>query len=127
MNIIDGSDAERESAWPTSASVAWAGQFEAGRQGAAQISARWTAPGAVCVGEALRAQGTVPSRITRDGAVLGHGCFSAQKVAQQNNANPWHERLSSYPSWLEENPALISAPRFRRVPNAPPQLPCYIS
>jgi hypothetical protein len=53
--------------------------FEAGRQGAAQISARWAAPArAVCVGETLRAQGTVPSRITRDGAVLGDGCFSGR-------------------------------------------------
>jgi hypothetical protein len=102
MNINDGSDAERESNRPTSAFVAWAGQFEAGRQGAARISARWAAPpGAVSVGETLRAQGTVPSRITRDGAVLGHGCFSANKVAQQKNANPWHE---PYPCWLE-NPA----------------------
>jgi hypothetical protein len=81
MNINDGSDAERESNVSTSASVAWAGQFEAGRQGAARISARWAAPpGAVSVGETFRAQGTVPSRITRDGAVLGHGFFSAQKA-----------------------------------------------
>jgi hypothetical protein len=89
MNINDGSDAERESNLPTSASVAWAGQFEAGRQGAAQISARWAGPpGAGCVGETLRAQGTVPSGITSDGAVLGHGPFSAQKGGQQKNANP---------------------------------------
>jgi hypothetical protein len=76
---------------PTSASVAWVGQFEAGRQGAAQISARWAAPpGAACVGETLRAQGTVPSRITRDGAVPGHGCFSAAqraKVAREGLAS----------------------------------------
>ena len=102
MNINDGSDAERESNVSTSASVAWAGQFEAGRQGAARISARWAAPpGAVGVGETFRAQGTVPSRITRDGAVLGYWCFSAKKVAQQKNANPWHE---PYACWLE-NPA----------------------
>ena len=73
MNINDGSDAERENLLLTSASVAWAGQFEGGRQGAAQISARWAAPsGAVCFGETLRARGTAPSRITRGGAVLGH-------------------------------------------------------
>jgi hypothetical protein len=88
MNINDGSDAERDSGWSTS-SVAWAGQFEASRQGAAQISARWAAPpGAVCVGETLRAQGTVPSRITRDGAVLGYGCFSAQKGSPAKEREP---------------------------------------